>query len=172
MKDNKNSIGKIDKVESIKDWEKVDDIMTPFGFVAEMYTKTLAYGIEIKRLDVEIVRIKEQAKIANNVINSTYKLKMQELKNRKLEIVKFHSIVQQELKNTHIERTQVLKMAQKCQEESFKSTFSLEEKKNLMECSLQLTQQLAAFGNNANQSLDKLVQSLPEINISNKLLGE
>jgi hypothetical protein len=65
MKDN---LGKIEKVESIKNWEKVEEVMTPFGAIAEMYTKTLAYGIEIKRLDVEVVRIQEQSKIANNVI--------------------------------------------------------------------------------------------------------
>jgi len=170
--EDKDNIGKIEKVESIKDWEKVDNIMSPFGIIAEMYTKTLAYNIETKRLDVEIIRIKEQSKIANNVINSTYKLKMEELKNRKLEIKNFHSIVQQELKNAHIERKQVLSMAKKCQEEAFKSSLTIEEKKNLMECSLQLTQQLSVFGNNANQSLEKLVQSLPEINKSHRLIGE
>jgi hypothetical protein len=167
-----NNIGKIEKVESIKDWEKVDNIMSPFGVIAEMYTKTLAYNIEVKRLDVEIIRIQEQAKIANNVIISTYKLKMKELQNRRIEIVKFYDVVQEELRNTHIERQQVLKMALKCQEESFKASLTLEEKKNLMDCSLELTKQLSVFGKNANQSLEKLVQSLPEIDISNKLLGE
>lgn len=169
---NKPCIGKIEKIESIKGWGKVDEIMSPLGAIVGMYTKTLGYKIEVKRLDVEIERIKEQAGIAHNVINSTYKLKIEELKNRRLEITSFHKTVRLELKNSHIERSQVLEMAMRAQEESFKPSNTIEDKKNLMAYSLALTQELSAFGANANQSLEKLVQSLPEINSSHKLLGE
>jgi hypothetical protein len=170
--DHKPSVGKIEKVESMKGWEKVDEIMTPLGAIVGMYSKTLAYRIEVKRLDVEIVRIKEQAAIAHNVINSTYNLKMEELNNRRLEITSFHKTVRLELKNSHIERSQVLMMAMRAQNEAFKSNITIEDKKNLMAHSLALTQELATFGKNAIQSLEKLVQSLPEINSSHKLLGE
>jgi hypothetical protein len=76
----------------------------PLGFVAEAYARTLAYRLETKRLDAEMQRVKAQAGVIHDALDKTYKLKMEELSQRRLEIDRFYDTVQGELKLLHIER--------------------------------------------------------------------
>ncbi|HHK5987826.1 hypothetical protein ACTHSQ_00970 [Neisseria sp. P0009.S008] len=178
QKVNQPSIGKIDRVESIGQfhnatggkWLNFFQAINPLGMIAEAYARTLAYKIEIKRLEVEELRIIEQAKIAHNVINSTFQLKMAELENRRMELVGVYETVNRELERLHIERKTVLEMAKLAQQASFDPNISIEEKKLHQEMTIQLTKELPNFGNQASISLQNLVQSLPKIEITQKLL--
>ena len=103
---NNQSPGKIDSVIPVKSfnsdsnakWTPVLKTFDPFGPIAEMYAKTLAYKIETKRLDIELVRIQSQANIAHNIIDKTFKLKMEELQHRRIALIGFSGTVNNELK--------------------------------------------------------------------------
>ncbi len=172
------SPGKIDSVIPVKDfnnstdgkWIPILKAFNPFGAIADSYAKTLAYKIETKRLDVELVRIKEQANIAHNLIDKSYKLKMEELLQRRISLIGFYETVNAELQRLHIERVKVLEMAQFAQQKAFESGLSLEERQLFKEMSVEMTRELPNFGDKANESLQKLVQALPPVDISPKLL--
>ncbi len=172
------SVGKIDKVEPAREfhnstggkWIPILKAFNPLGAIAESYAKTLAYKIETKRLEVELTRIKEQADIAHHVIDNSFKLKMEELTQRRIALVGFYETVNAELQRLHIERVRVLEMAQIAQEQSFKKGLSLEERQNAKDFAIQLIKQLPLFGDKANESLKQLVQALPPVEISPKLL--
>ena len=95
---------------------------------------------------------------------------MAELENRRMELVGVYETVNRELERLHIERKTVLEMAKLAQQASFDPNISIEEKKLHQEMTIQLTKELPNFGNQASISLQNLVQSLPKIEITQKLL--
>lgn len=114
------SVGNIDRVEPAREfhhstggkWVSILKAFNPFGAIAEAYAQTLAYRIETKRLEVELARIEKQADIAHDVIDKSFKLKMEELIHRRIALVGFYETVNAELQRLHIERVKVLEMAQ------------------------------------------------------------
>jgi len=172
------SPGNIEAVAPAKEFHKSTDgkwvpilkAFNPLGAIADAYAKTLAYKIESKRLDVEIKRINEQAAIAHDVIDKSFKLKMEELSHRRIALVGFYQTVNAELERLHIERVKVLEMAQLAQQKAFEAGLALEERQMFKEMSIEMTRELPNFGSKANESLQQLVQALPPVEISPKLL--
>lgn len=172
------SVGKIDKVEYAHDfhkttgekWLPILKAFNPFGAIADAYANTLAYKIETNRLEVELVRIKEQAGIAHDVIDKTFQLKMEELQHRRIALIGFYETVNAELQRLHIERVEVLKMAQLAQQKAFEPGLALEERQMYKEMAIEITRELPRFGDKSNESLQKLIQALPPVEISPRLL--
>ena len=172
------SVGKLDKVEPAREfhnstggkWIPILKAFNPLGAIAEAYAKTLAYKIETKRLEVELTRIEEQAGIAHHMIDTSYKLKMEELTHRRIALIGFYKTVNAELQRIHIERAEVLKMAQWAQQKSFENGLSIEERQLYKKMAIEMIQELPRFGDKANESLQQLVQALPPVEISPKLL--
>ena len=79
-------------------------------------------------------------------------------------------MVNAELERLHIERTKVLEMAQMAQQKAFENNISFEEKQMYKEMAIEMTRELPNFGDKSNQSLQQLVQALPPVEISPKLL--
>ena len=179
MPERKNqSPGKIDAVLPAKEfhkstggkWVPILKAFNPFGPIADIYAKTLAYKIESKRLDIEIQRINQQAGIAHDIIDKTFKLKKEELLHRRIALVEFYQTVNAELERLHIERVKVLEMAQLAQQKAFENGLTIEERQMFKEMAIEMTRQLPNFGSRANESLQKLVQALPPVEISSRLL--
>ena len=178
QKTSNTSVGKIDRVDPAREfhnstggkWIPILKAFNPLGAIAESYAKTLAYKIETKRLEVELTRIEEQADIAHHVIDGTFKLKMEELTHRRIALVGFYETVNAELQRLHIERVKVLEMAQLAQQQSFEKGLSIEERQMYKEMAIEMTRELPRFGDQANTSLQKLIDALPPVEISSKLL--
>lgn len=172
------SVGKIERVESSKSldndsnskWLPIIKNLNPMNAIAESYAKTLAYRIEVKRLDAEIHRVNKQAEIALTTIDKTYQIEMEKLSHRRIAIEEFFKTVQNELHNKHLERAAVLQLAQNAQKAAFDSKHSLEEKKMYSEMLMALTAQIPLLGQNASVELANLVQALPKVEITSKLL--
>lgn len=174
----KTSIGKIDKVEPAREfhssteskWIPILKSFNPFGAIGEAYVKTLAYKIETKRLEVELTRIERQANVIRDMIDKTFKLKMEELEHRRIALVGFYQTVNTELQRYHIEREKVLEMAQLAQQKSFENSLSIEERQMYNEMTIELTKQVRFFGDQASKTLQELVNALPPVEIPPKLL--
>lgn len=172
------SAGKIERVEQSKalendtngKWLPIIKNLNPMNAIAEAYAKTLAYRIEVKRLDAEITRVNRQAEIALTAIDKTYQIKMEELSHRRIAIEGFFKTVQDELHNKHLERLAILQMAQDAQKAAFDPKYSLEEKKMYSDMLMALTAQIPLLGQNASVELANLVQALPKVEIASKLL--
>jgi hypothetical protein len=168
---------KIDKIDAPtpvtteKGWVTVIKSFNPFGAAAEAYARTLAYRIEMKRLDSEMERVRIQAGVITDALDKSFKLKMEELNQRRLELDRFYDTVQGQLKLLHIERMQVLKMAEKASDMALSSGVSIEERRLFKEMAVECTNQLADFGGKANESLDVLVKSLPQLNMPDRLIA-
>jgi hypothetical protein len=173
-----NSIGKIDKVDSSlafhkatgNKWMSIFKVFNPLGHVAELYTQTLAYKIESKRLDIELTRIIKQTEIVEKIIDSTFELKMEDLRQRREGLLAFYNTVSQQLERLHIERMEVLKMVQLATKRTLDTDISFEERKLFKEFTIELTSQLPLFGDQANESLRTLVKALPPVEIPRALL--
>ena len=101
---------KIERVEQSKSfeidtnnkWLPIIKNLNPVNAISEAYAKTLAYRIEVKRLDTEMNRINKQAEVILETIDKSYKIKMEELSHRRIYLEKFFETVQSELTNKHI----------------------------------------------------------------------
>ena len=172
------SVGKIDKVEPVREfhnstggkWIPILKAFNPLGAVAESYAKTLAYKIETKRLEVELTRIEKQANIAHHVIDNSFKLKMEELTHRRIALIGTYEEVNAELQSLHIGRVKVLEMAQFAQQKSFEKGLPIEERQIYKEMAIEMIRELPRFGDQADASLQKLIDALPPVEISPKLL--
>ncbi len=174
--DENKSIAKFDAVipsdlgSKESKWAGVLKEFEPLGAITECYVKTLAYKIETKRLDVEIERINAQAATYHDVIDKTFKLKMEELQQRRLSLNRFYDTVNKELDYMHIERTKVLEAALFAQKQMMNPQLTIEEKNMHKELSIEMIRQLPIFGTKSNEVLQKLVNALPPVAISSKLL--
>lgn len=177
-KPKEGSVGKIDVVEPAREfhrstgnkWISILKAFNPLGAIADAYAQTLAYKIETKRLNIELARINKQADIAHDVIDKTFRLKMEELEHRRIALIGFYKTVNAELQRLHIERVKVLEMAQLAQQKAFEVGLTLEERQMFKEMSIEMTRELPHFGEKSNDSLQKLVQALPPVEISPRLL--
>lgn len=168
------SIDKIDAAPptpEVRDrWGGVVGTFSPLGPIAEAYAKTLAYRLEAKRLNLELARAQEQAKVLHNAIDKTYRLKMEELEHRRVALERAFDTAQQQLKNLHVERMTVLQMAQEATKKTLESGLSLEERRLYQEMATNLVATLPQFGDRANQSLQVLIQALPSVQTPRGLL--
>ncbi|MDD2725261.1 MAG: hypothetical protein PHH59_14730 [Methylovulum sp.] len=180
MTDYKKPIITINNIESSPianpsvagNWSNVLKAFNPLGSIVDLYARTLAYRIETKRLDAELQRMEAQAALAHDAIDKTFKLKMAELANRRVELIGFYQTVNAQLDRLHIERTEVLKMAQVAQQQSFAPGITLEERQMLKDMTMELVRELPKFADQANCSLQQLVQALPIVQMPPRLLSE
>ena len=148
----------------------VKTVSSSLGPIAEIYAKTLAYKIETKRLEVELTRIEKQADVMHDVIDKSFKLEIGRLELRRIELIALYQEVNVELQKRHINREQVLYMAQLAQQKSFESGLSIEKIREYSEMATKLTEQVRLFGDQANETIQKLVNALPPVEIPPKLL--
>jgi hypothetical protein len=152
-----------------KTWVSVLKTFNPLGPLAESYAKTLAYKIECKRLDAEVRRIEEQSFVLRESTEKVYKLRMEELLQRRTALERFYDTVQNQLENLHIERMKVLEMAELVTKKALDPSISLEERKLYKEMASEITAQIPNFGDRANQSLQTIVEALPPVSIPDRL---
>jgi hypothetical protein len=167
----------IDRIESApahppveKGWVTVLQKFNPLGALAEAYGRTLVYRLECKRIDAELERVRTQAGVVHNAIDKSFKLNMEDLKQRRLGINRFFDTVQGELGQHHMERMTVLKMAELTTQHMLSPGLSLEERQNCREFVVALTAQIPVFGDKANQSLQALLSALPQVKLPEQLL--
>lgn len=172
------SIKRIDKIEQSNilnsdvnsKWLPIIKNLNPINAISEAYAKTLAYRIEIKRLDAEIVRVNKQAEIALTTIDKIAQIQMEQLIHRRVAIEGFFKTVQDELHNKHLERLEIVKMAQNAQNAAFDLQYTSEERKMYSEMLVKLIEQISLLGQNASVELENLIKTLPPVEISPKLL--
>ena len=85
------------------------------GAIAESYNRTLDYRTDIKRLEMEELRIEEQARLAHDAIDKNFKLQMAHLSNRRGEAMACYEAVHRELSSIHDQRQTVMKMEEETQ---------------------------------------------------------
>ena len=177
---NSNSVGKIEKVDpgtafhesTGGKWLSIFKTFNPLGHLADAYAQTLAYKIETKRLNIELTRVQKQAEIANNVIDKTFRLKLEELEQRRVGLIGFYNTVNKQLERLHIERMKVLEMAELAAKKALDSGLTMEERRLFKEMATEMTAQLPSFGDRANESLKTLVNALPPVQIPAALLSD
>lgn len=175
-----DSVGKIDKVDATAafhqstggKWISIFKAFNPLGHLADVYAQTLAYKIECKRLDVELIRIEKQAEIANNLIDKTYRLKLEELQQRRIALVGFFNTVDRQLERLHLERMKAQEMRDMVAKKVLEPGLDIEERRLFKEMTVEMNAHLVALGNNANESLKTLVQALPPVQIPPALLSD
>lgn len=154
-----------------KAWINVVKAFNPLGAIAEGYARTLAYRIECKRLEGEVKRVETQAAIVHDALDKTYKLKMEELKQRRIELDRFYDTVQGVLSHLHIERMTVLEMAKMATEKALANDTSPDERPLFKEMATSIIAQIPNFGDRANESLDRIVKALPPVSIPDRLIS-
>ena len=165
-----DSIDAAPLVQSEKSWVSIAKAFNPLGAATEAYAKALAYRLETKRLNAELERVKIQASVIHDALDKTFQLKMEELGQRRVELERFYDTVQGQLQLLHIERMQVLKMAEKASEMALAIETSPSERALFKEMAIECVAQLAHFGGKANESLEVIVKSLPSISMPERLL--
>lgn len=142
----------------------------PLGVAAEAYARTLVYRLECKRIDAELVRVKTQAAIIHDAIDTSFKTTMESLTQRRIAINRFFDTVQGELGQHHIERMTILRMAETTTMHMLSPGLSIEDRRIYKELVIDLTAQIPAFGDKANQSLQTLLNALPKVQLPDQLL--
>jgi hypothetical protein len=171
-------VGRIDKIDAappVPDreatWVTVLKSFNPLGAAADAYARTLSYRIEVKRLALEAERVEKQAALAEKVIDGHFKLMMEGLEQRRIQLQRFYDTVQKQLGHLHLERMKVLEMAELANRKALADGVPLDERKLYKEMVTELTATIPQFGKQANESLETLVKSLPPVRIPSRLLS-
>jgi len=177
MKSGKSAgVVKIDPISAAplpqeKGWVNVLKAFNPLGLMAELYARTLTYRIECKRLESEIERVEAQAGLLQDALDKSYKLKMEELMQRRIALDRFYDTVQVVLSQLHIERMTVLKMAEQATAKALDDKTDPDERLLFKQMATEIVAQIPNFGDRANESLDRIIQALPPISIPDRLLS-
>lgn len=135
------------------------------GAIAESYNRTLDYRTDIKRLEMEELRIEEQARLAHDAIDKNFKLQMAHLSNRRGEAMACYEAVHRELSSIHDQRQTVMKMAEETQKAALRPETSLEEKRLHHEAALQYLSYSAELSQHAGRQLEQAKQTLPLVDL-------
>lgn len=153
-----------------KGWVTILEKFNPLGAIAEAYGKTLVYRLECKRIDAEIIRVNVQANIIHHAIDSSHQQKMEDLSQRRLFLTRQFDTVQGEIRQKHLERMKVLQMAEMTMMHMLSPGLSIEERQNCKEMVAMLTSQIPVFGQEANKTLEILINSLPQVVLPTQLM--
>ena len=152
-------------------WVSVLKSFNPIGPIAEAYANTLAHRIESNRLGIELERVQSEARNTADVIDKSYRLKMEELQQRRLAVDRFFDTVQQQLENLHIERGVVLQMAQTANTRLLEPGLSAEERGCYKEVVIELVATIPQLASKGGETLKTLVDALPRVETSPHLLN-
>lgn len=152
-------------------WSSIFKTLNVLGTVSEAYAKTLAYKIETKRLNNELERVKLEARIAEKAIDDVFRLKMEQLRQRREHLMSFYETVNNQLNHLHIERMAVLEMLKTVVKKTTEPDIVLEERKLYKEMAIELSSQIPNFGEKASNTLTIIAQTIPPIEIP-EILGE
>lgn len=78
--------------------------LNPIGIIGKSIVEIMAYRVEAKRLKSEEIRIKESSKVAQAYISANYKVKMKQIENQRLALIKGLNFAEQNLQNGCITR--------------------------------------------------------------------
>lgn len=146
-------------------WTSIFKTLNVLGTVSEAYAKTLAYKIETKRLNNELERVKLEAGIAVKAIDSVFKLKMEQLKQRREHLLSFYITVNNQLNHLHIERMTVLDLLKLVVEKTVAPNIDIEERKLYKEMAIEISSQIPNFGEKASNTLEVIAKTIPPIEI-------
>ena len=116
-------------------------------------------------------RVETQAAMVHDALDKTYKLKMEELKQRRTELDRFYDTVQGVLSHLHIERMTVLDMAQTATAKALANDTNKDDKALFRELATSIIKEIPNFGDRANESLDRIVKALPQVSIPDRLIS-
>lgn len=135
------------------------------GAIAESYNRTLDYRTDIKRLEMEELRIEEQARLTNNAIDKNFKLQMAHLANRRVEVMPYCEAFYRELSSIHDQRQVMMKMVEELQKVALRPETPLEEKRLHQEMALQYLSYSAELSQHAGRQLEQAKQTLPLVDL-------
>ena len=123
------------------------------GAIAESYNRTLDYRTDIKRLEVEELRIEEQARLTHDAIDKNFKQQMAHLANRRVEVMAYYETLYRELSSIHDQRQTMMKMVEEIQKVALHPETPLEEKRLHHEAALRYLRLLNGVGPTCRQTI-------------------
>ena len=139
--------------------------------VSNIFSKYLSYKLDIKRLNADMNKIKEEAKIRNKMVDDAFKLRMQDIKERRKILDAAHRTIQKDLNNQHIERITYSKVIEGLSSGLTDKELDVEEKKVIRETIKELSNLSIEVGKRGTENLSILaditnqaIKSLPDIN--------
>lgn len=143
-------------------WGGVLQTFNSLGSLSEAYGRTLVYRLEAKRLDTELAQMRDQAALAHDRIDKSFREHMGKLLERRAVIDGYVDTLQKELGECHIERMELLSMARDVTTHMLSPGIPLEERQLCRELVSVLTAQLSMLGSQGNQSLKGLLDILSQ----------
>lgn len=135
------------------------------GAIAESYNRTLDYRTDIKRLEMEELRIEEQARLAHNAIDKNFKQQMAHLANRRVEVMAYYEALYRELSSIHEHRQAMMKMVEEIHKVALHPETPLEEKRLHHEAALRYLSNSTEWGQYAGKQLEHAKQTLPLVDL-------
>ena len=124
------------------------------GAIAESYNRTLDYRTDIKRLEMEELRIEEQARLAHDAIDKNFKLQMAH-----------YETLYRELSSIHDQRQVMMEMAQEAHKLALQSEIPSEEKQIHLEMAKLYLGKLTELNQHAGRQLEQAKQNLPLVDL-------
>jgi hypothetical protein len=156
---------------SVVSFVEVINALNPLGYISECYANTLNYKLETRKLVNELENMRLQASLFHAKIDAEYNLRMELLSQRRIAIETVFRIADNDLMHLRIERTAVLEMAERAQEQAFRKDISIELSRHFAEMSTTMIQQLHLFGDRSSESLQRLFKALPTVDLPPMLEG-
>ena len=136
--------------------------LNPLGFIENMYARKLSYKLETRKLKNEMESMEVQADLFKRKLGLEYEIRLEKIRQRRLEMEAIFSKEEDELERLSITREQVLRLAESSQKMALSYGISIEEREFFAEMSYEYIRQLHVFGESSRESLKRLIGSIDD----------
>lgn len=133
--------------------------INPLQFASETIAQITHYKIQIKNLETEQLRIREEAKIRHKQIDSALKAGLQLLEERRKALEMSLEIVSKDLENTHLEKKNILDCISNLVKNISDPKLSIAEKEMSNTLMPELTGLLKTLGEQSTVKLDLIAKN-------------
>lgn len=133
--------------------------LNPLQFASETIAQITHYKIQVKNLEIEQIRIQEEAKIRHKQIDSALKAGLQLLEERRVALEMALEVVAKDLENTHLEKQNILDCISNLVKNISDTNLSIEEKQMSNTLLPELTGLLKTLGEQSTVKLDLIAKN-------------
>ncbi len=136
--------------------------LNPVGGLFDAYNRTLEYRAESKRIEAELERMREQAKLAHAYLNNTLKEHIAALECRQAELKSCLQAYGNEQNDRRQNRLELMQHRANTVNAMLSPDLAIEHKQLLVQMVCEIGKQIADVDNKAQQSLDSMLQTLSQ----------
>lgn len=144
-------------------------VLNPLPHLAQAYARTLEYRAEVRRLELEASRLEAESLRIASAIDKAYRLKCEELAQRRAALDRHFSAMERELDGLRVDRDTVRAVLERAYDAALAPGLAPGQRRSLVELATQAQRDLGRCARRQRQVLEDMRAALPVVQVQRRL---